>query len=252
MRSARNRSLSGDAMTGAPVIRARALRAFYGPAEILHGIDFDVYEGDMVVILGANGAGKTTLLRALSRTVRATGELELFGRNGLSMSADAVVRLGIAHVPQGRGTFGRLSVEENLLLGAHTRRGRSSIRRDIRRWFEFFPVLAERARTIASSLSGGEQQMLAIARALMCEPRLLLLDEPSLGLAPNTGQQVFDVIAAIRRERQLTAVLVEQNERLGLRLATRVYIAENGQLNSAGTPVDGESVVGLESAYLGA
>lgn len=238
-------------MTAPHLIRARNLCAGYGNAEILHGIDFDVHEGDAVVVLGANGAGKTTLLRALSRTIWSTGELEIFDRNALPMGMDGVVRLGVAHVPEGRGTFGRLSVEENLLLGAHVRRSRKSIRDDLRHWLDFFPQLGQRLKTTASSLSGGEQQMLAIARALMSEPRILLLDEPSLGLAPLTTQQVFTAIADIRRERNLTVVVVEQNAALALRMATRVYVAENGNLAEIGTPSDVESMPDLKRAYLG-
>jgi len=228
----------------------RGLTAGYGPIEVLHGIDLDVNEGEIAVILGANGAGKTTTMRAVSGMIPRSGTVELDGRDISRTGAEKLVRQGIAHVPQGRGTFPDLSVIDNLRTGAYTRR--SGVSSDIDRWFGVFPRLAERRDQKAGSLSGGEQQMLAIARALMSRPRLLLCDEPSLGLAPLITQEVFDVLRKLNSDDGLSVLLVEQNANLALRLASRVYLLETGSVVASGTAAEIASDDSIRKAYLGA
>ena len=232
------------------LLSVRGLTAGYGPVEVLHGIDLDVNEGEIAVILGANGAGKTTTMRAVSGMIPRSGTVELDGRDISRTGAEKLVRQGIAHVPQGRGTFPDLSVIDNLRTGAYTRR--SGVSSDIDRWFGVFPRLAERRDQKAGSLSGGEQQMLAIARALMSHPRLLLCDEPSLGLAPLITQEVFDVLRKLNSDDGLSVLLVEQNANLALRLASRVYLLETGSVVASGTAAEIASDDSIRKAYLGA
>ena len=231
------------------LLRTEGLRASYGQVDVLLGIDIEVNEGEMVVILGANGAGKTTTMRAVSGTVARSGSIISDGQEIVSESAESIVRLGIAHVPQGRGTFADLTVEENLRIGAYIRK--DSVESDIERWYETFPRLGERKSQKAGSLSGGEQQMLAIARALMSRPRLLLCDEPSLGLAPLVTQELFGVLKTLNQEEGLSVLLVEQNANLALKVAHRVYLLETGQVVASGSA---ESIAGderIRKAYLG-
>ena len=231
------------------LLRTEGLRASYGQVDVLLGIDIEVNEGEMVVILGANGAGKTTTMRAVSGTVARSGSIIFDGQEIVSESAESIVRLGIAHVPQGRGTFADLTVEENLRIGAYIRK--DSVESDIERWYGTFPRLGERKSQKAGSLSGGEQQMLAIARALMSRPRLLLCDEPSLGLAPLVTQELFGVLKTLNQEEGLSVLLVEQNANLALKVAHRVYLLETGQVVASGSA---ESIAGderIRKAYLG-
>ncbi len=228
----------------------RDVRAGYGPLEVLHGISLDVEPGEIVVILGANGAGKTTTMRAVSGMVARQGDIEFEGSDISSTSAEKIVRLGIAQVPQGRGTFAELTVEDNLRSGAYVRR--DAIDADIDRWYEVFPRLAERRVQRAGSLSGGEQQMLAIARALMSKPKLLLCDEPSLGLAPLITQELFEVLKTLNAEEGLSILLVEQNANLALKVAHRVYLLETGNVVASGTAAQIASDDSIRKAYLGA
>jgi branched-chain amino acid transport system ATP-binding protein len=226
------------------------LSAGYGPVEVLRGLDFNVGDGEIVVILGANGAGKTTTLRALSGMIHVKGHVTLGGQQIAGRKVEDIVRHGVAHVPQGRGTIADLTVEENLRAGAFVRRD-GDIRSDIDRWYDLFPRLAERRQQAAGSMSGGEQQMLAIARALMSRPHLLLLDEPSLGLAPLVTREVFERLAAINREQGMTMLVVEQNANLALDIASRGYVLEAGRIVASGTATDLRNDEGVRKAYLG-
>ena len=212
------------------LLEARGLQAQYGWTKVLHGIDFAVEEGGITTILGANGAGKTTTLRAVCGMVRTAGEIRFAGQRINGRATEDLVRLGIGHAPEGRGTFVNLTVEENLRLGAYARRGGGSVAQDLERVYGYFPVLAERKKQAGGTLSGGEQQMLAVARALMLRPRLLLLDEPSLGLAPRLVKEIFEIIARINRERGVTVLLVEQNANMALHLADYGYVLEVGRI----------------------
>ena len=213
----------------AAAIQVERLNVGYGAADVLKNVSLAVGEGECVAILGANGAGKTTMLRALSGLlVPSAGSIVFAGRSARRHEAAAIARLGIAHVPEGRGTIGGLSVEENLLAGAYLRRGRADVRAEIERCFGYFPILRTYRRRPATSLSGGEQQMLAIARALMMSPRVLLMDEPSFGLAPKVVATVYDTVARILAERALSVLLVEQSIDMAERLATRAYLLKNG------------------------
>jgi branched-chain amino acid transport system ATP-binding protein len=229
------------------------LRASYGPISVLRGLDFTVDEGEIVVLLGANGAGKTTTLRAIGRMEqpRVTGSIRFRGMSLVDQPAQAVVRQGITHVPQGRGTFPDLTVEENLLIGAHVRRDPAGVRADLLRWFETFPRLAERREQRAGTLSGGEQQMLAVARAGMSRPAMLLLDEPSLGLAPVIIKGLFDRLSELNRETGLTMLLVEQNANLALSIANRGYVIENGEIVLSGSAEQLRHDDAVRRAYLG-
>jgi len=232
------------------LLSVTGLRAGYGPLEVLHGIDLQVREGEIVVILGANGAGKTTTMRAISGMIPRRGDIR-FGVHDISTtSAEAVVRLGMAHVPQGRGTFAELTVEDNLRVGAYVRS--DGLESDMKRWFSLFPRLEERRFQRAGSLSGGEQQMLAIARALMSRPKLLLCDEPSLGLAPLITQELFSVIRTLNQEEGLSVLLVEQNANLALKVAGRVYLLETGSVVASGSAEDLSRDDSVRKAYLGA
>ncbi len=234
------------------MLSARGLSAGYGPVTVLHDIDMELNEGEIVVILGANGAGKTTTMRAISGTISRQGSVEFDGHDVSKMSPDAIVRLGVAQVPQGRGTFPELSVADNLRAGAITRRdGSAAIAADAERWYQQFPRLAERRDQRAGSLSGGEQQMLAIARALMSRPRLLLCDEPSLGLAPLITQELFGVIEHLNKEEGLSVLLVEQNANLAMHMAHRVYLLETGRIVASGSAAELSADDTIRKAYLG-
>jgi branched-chain amino acid transport system ATP-binding protein len=212
------------------LLELHGVRAAYGPIKALHGVDIEVAEGAVVALLGANGAGKTTTLRAISGMVRTSGRIRFDGRDILNRAPEEVTRLGVAHVPEGRGTLAQLTVWENLQMGAYIRRDRGGIKEDLERACGYFPWIRERRQQVAALLSGGEQQMLAIARALMLRPRLLLLDEPSLGLAPIVVREIFGIVEAINREEGLTVLIVEQNANLALQLARRAYLLEVGRV----------------------
>lgn len=232
-------------------LHVRDLRAHYGQVQALHGLTFSLEEGSVTTLLGANGAGKTTTLRAICNMVRTTGSIEFDGKPITHMSTENIVKLGIAQVPQGRGTFTRMNVEENLQLGAITRSDRAGIASDIERMYELFPVLRQRRTQQAGLLSGGEQQMLAVARALMLRPRMLLLDEPSFGLAPLVIRDVFKVLANINREDKVTILVVEQNAQLALELADQAYVIETGEIVQSGPAAEIASNEDIRKSYLG-
>ena len=232
------------------LLEVEGVRAGYGPVRVLHGVDFTVDEGEIVVILGANGAGKTTTLRAISGMIPAQGEVRLDGKPVTNQAPERIVRKGVAHVPQGRGTVVDLSVEENLRLGAYIRND-AEVDDDIEYWYGVFPRLAERKTQAAGSMSGGEQQMLAIARAAMSRPRLLLLDEPSLGLAPLVVQDLFERLRQINADRGTALLIVEQNANLALGIAQRAYVLETGEIAVSGTAEQIQSDESVRSAYLG-
>jgi branched-chain amino acid transport system ATP-binding protein len=233
------------------LLEVAGLHAGYGAAEVLHGIDLAVAEGGATAVLGANGAGKTTLLRAITGDVRRSGRIAVGGRDVTSRRTDQIARLGVGHVPQGRGTLRSLSVRENLLAGALLRRDRRQVRADTDECLELFPRLAERIDASAGNLSGGEQQMLAIARALMARPRLLLLDEPSLGLAPRVTSEVYAALRRLRQERGLTLLLVEQNARIALDLVDDATVVEAGRLTLTGPAAEIAGNDAVRRAYLG-
>ncbi len=226
------------------------LVASYGPVQVLHGIDFVVEEGQTVVILGANGAGKTTTLRALTGGTKNSGSIVFDGNDITSASTDAIVRMGVAHVPQGRGTFTDQTVDENLRLGAYIRRD-AEVASDIERMYDLFPRLRERREQPAGNLSGGEQQMLAIARAIMLRPRLLLLDEPSLGLAPIIVKELFRTLVELKETSGATVLLVEQNANLALEIADHAYVLEAGEIAISGEAAAIQADEGVRRAYLG-
>jgi len=235
---------------GSALLTVEELWAGYGPVQVLHGVTFEVHDGEVVVILGANGAGKTTTLRAICQMINTRGRVDFDGSPLIGRSTTTVVRRGVAHVPQGRGTFPDLSVHDNLEVGAYVRKDRD-IAADIERWFEAFPRLADRRTQLAGSLSGGEQQMLAIARALMGRPRLLLLDEPSLGLAPIIVQDLFRRLHALNAEQGITMLVVEQNANLAFEIAHRAYVLEAGQIALSGTAEELRNDEAVRRAYLG-
>ncbi len=226
------------------------LHAGYGPVSVLHGIDLTVEEGAIVVVLGANGAGKTTTLRTLSGMLSPSRGTIRFDGRPLAGKPATFVRSGIAHVPQGRGTFPQLTVEENLRLGAYSL-GRQPYDDDLARWYDFFPRLAERRDQRGGSLSGGEQQMLAVARALMMRPRLLLLDEPSLGLAPTITQNLFELLRQLNEDTGTTMLIVEQNANLALALASYAYVIESGEIVTEGPAETVGADDSIRRAYLG-
>jgi branched-chain amino acid transport system ATP-binding protein len=232
------------------LLELRDVEARYGPVQALHGISLDVPEGSIVAVLGANGAGKTTTLRAISGTVRRTGEISLEGKR-LRGGPEAAARAGIAHVPEGRGTFTELSVNENLRLGAYTRRDRAAIKADVARMGEWFPWIAERGDQQAGTLSGGEQQMLALGRALMSRPRLLLLDEPSLGLAPLVVAEIFRIVRELNEREGLTVLVVEQNARIALDVADRATVLEVGRVAVEGAADELRADESVRRSYLG-
>ncbi|MBT2369122.1 ABC transporter ATP-binding protein [Streptomyces sp. ISL-10] len=218
-------------------LKVSGLHAGYGQAQVLQGLDFSVARGEVCAILGPNGAGKTTTLRALCGMVRGRGSVTLNGTELLGRAPEQAARLGVAHVPEGRGTFNDLTVEENLRIGAHLRRGRAertAVAAHLERIYGYFPKLRQRSRQAAGSLSGGEQQMLAIGRALMLRPSLLLLDEPSLGLAPLVTRELFEIVRAVNEEERTTVVVVEQNAQLALDVAHRAHVLEAGRLVLSG------------------
>jgi len=233
------------------LLRVSQLRAGYGPVNVLDGIELHVDDGEFVVMLGANGAGKTTTMRAISGLIPRYGVIEFEGHDIHKASADSIVRSGVAQVPQGRGTFPELSVEDNMLAGAYVRHGADGVHDDMHKWFEVFPRLAERRHQRAGSLSGGEQQMLAIARALMSRPKLLLCDEPSLGLAPLITQELFAVLERLNRDERLSVLLVEQNANLALHIANRVYLLETGRIVATGSAEELGADDAIRKAYLG-
>ncbi len=235
----------------APILEARGLKAYYGPARALHGIDFVVDDGGVTAVLGANGAGKTTILRALSGLIRREGDIRFRGAPIGALAAEDIARLGIAHVPDGRGTFVDLTVEENLRLGAYVRSDKLGVRKDFERVFGLFPRLAERRRQQAGTLSGGEQQMLAIARALLMRPSLLMLDEPSFGLAPLVVAEIFRVLAEINRDEGVSLLLVEQNASLALDLADRAVLIETGEVALSGPSQTIRADDAVRRSYLG-
>jgi branched-chain amino acid transport system ATP-binding protein len=225
------------------------VEARYGPVHALHGISLAVEEGSVVAVLGPNGAGKTTTLRAISGTVRRSGRVAFAGQPLHRLGPDGVARLGIAHVPEGRGTFSELTVWENLRLGAYTRRG--SIEPELERVFTYFPWLSDRRRQQAGTLSGGEQQMLALARAFVQRPRLLLLDEPSLGLAPVLVAELFRIVGDLNETEGLTVLVVEQNAHLALQAADAGYVLEAGRVALAGTTAELKADDSVRRSYLG-
>jgi branched-chain amino acid transport system ATP-binding protein len=233
----------------APILELHALKAFYGQSEIVHGIDLSVEEGGMTVLLGANGAGKTTTLRAICGMVRCEGEILFAGKRLDRRATEDIAALGVAHVPEGRGTFVGLTVEENLRLGGYTRPRHGPA--NIERMYGYFPILAERRRQQGGALSGGEQQMLAIARALMMEPRLLVLDEPSFGLAPRVVEDIFKIVERIKKEERVSVLLVEQNANLALELADHAYLLETGYVVASGSAKALADDPQIRRAYLG-
>ena len=235
----------------ARLLDVHGLRAQYGASKVLHGIDFGVEEGGITTILGANGAGKTTTLRAVCGMVRTEGEIHFAGHRIEGRATESIVRLGVAHVPDGRGTFVALSVEENLRLGAYTRRDKAEVAADFERIYNHFPRLRERRLQQAGTLSGGEQQMLAVSRALMLRPRLLLLDEPSFGLAPRIVQELFEILREINARERVSMLLVEQNAALALRLADHAYLLETGRVVISGSAETVRNDEAVRRSYLG-
>ena len=236
------------------LLEARGLHAGYGQTKVLHGIDFAVEQGGVTALLGANGAGKTTTLRAVCGLIRAHGEIRLGPDRIDRLAAEEIVRRGVGHVPDGRGTFLELTVDENLRLGAYTRsarKDRGAVAADVERMFGYFPVLRQRLRQQAGTLSGGEQQMLAIARALLVKPRLLLLDEPSFGLAPLIVQGIFAILRRINIEEGVSILVVEQNASLALDIADHAYLLETGHIVMAGGAAEIRQDESVRRSYLG-
>ena len=232
------------------LLEITGLSASYGPVNVLHGIDLYVDEGEVTVVLGANGAGKTTTIRAICQMVTTKGTISFEGQPISGMSTTQIARAGVAHVPQGRGTFADLTVEENLEVGAF-RRKKTNLQPDYDFWYGIFPRLKERRSQLAGSLSGGEQQMLAVARAMMSKPKLLLLDEPSLGLAPIIVQDLFRRLSAIKDEQGVTMLVVEQNASIALDIADRAYVLEAGEIALSGTADQLKNDDAVRRAYLG-
>ncbi len=232
------------------VLRVAGLRVAYGGIQAVKGIDLEIRAGELVTLIGANGAGKTTTLKAITGTQAWAGEIDYMGKSARGMASYQLLARGLAMVPEGRGVFARMTVTENLQMGAFVRRDKDGVKRDIDEMFALFPRLKERAKQLAGTLSGGEQQMLAMARALMSQPKLLLLDEPSMGLAPIMVEKVFEVIRSVA-QRKVPMLLVEQNARLALEAAHRAYVMESGLITlsgDAGTLLDDPKV---REAYLG-
>jgi branched-chain amino acid transport system ATP-binding protein len=233
------------------VLEVDGLRAFYGQTQALHGVSFALEPGGITTLLGANGAGKTTTLRSICSMVRTEGAIRFDGRDIAGRPTEDIVRLGVGHVPEGRGTFTALSVEENLRVAAYTRTDKGATRRDLDMVFEYFPILKERLGQQAGTLSGGEQQMLAISRALMLGPRLMLLDEPSFGLAPLIVQEIFRIMRRINAEAKVSMLLVEQNAALALELADHAYVLETGRVVMSGKSSVVKSDEAIRKSYLG-
>jgi branched-chain amino acid transport system ATP-binding protein len=233
------------------ILEVKNLHAGYGQTRVLHGMDFAIEKGSITALLGANGAGKTTTLRALCAMVKAGGEIRFEGSRIEGRSTEDIVRLGVGHVPDGRGTFLNLSTEENLRLGAYTRRDRKAVEADLERVFGYFPRLRERRAQQAGTLSGGEQQMLAVSRALMLAPKLMLLDEPSFGLAPLLVRELFSILRDIRAREGVSMLLVEQNAAMALDLADHAYLIETGRVVLQGTSNELKSNDAVRRSYLG-
>jgi branched-chain amino acid transport system ATP-binding protein len=233
------------------LLDVRDLSAFYGDIQVLFGLDLAVEDGGVTALLGANGAGKTTTLRALCGMVRTRGDIRFAGRSLGGLATESIVRCGIAHVPQGRGTFSRQTVEENLEIGAMTRRDRSGIAADMTRVYGYFPFLAERRRQQAGTLSGGEQQMLAVGRAMMLRPRLMLLDEPSFGLAPMVVEELFEILRTLNRREGVSMLVVEQNAAIALELADHACLIETGRLVMTGPAAEVGADENIRRSYLG-
>jgi branched-chain amino acid transport system ATP-binding protein len=234
------------------LLEVRGLKAAYGATEVLHGIDLDVEQGQVTALLGANGAGKTTTLRALCHfQVKTSGSISYKGERIDGRSTEQIAAIGVGHVPDGRGTFTDLGVEENLRLGCHARRDRAAVAQDLALMYEYFPRLKERRTQQAGTLSGGEQQMLAIARALMARPGLLLLDEPSFGLAPLVVKDIFGIMRRVRDEQKVSILLVEQNARIALQLADTAYLLETGRIVKHGSSQEMRNDDAVRRAYLG-
>ncbi len=234
-----------------PLLELRDVRARYGAIIALHGISIAVPAQQVVALLGANGAGKTTALRAVSGLVRRSGEIRFDGRSLARVRPESTARLGIAHVPEGRGIFGELSVRDNLRMGAYASIGRRELQRETDRVLGYFPWMRDRLRQEAGTLSGGEQQMLALARALVSRPRLLMLDEPSLGLAPLVVQELFRIVSTLNKEEQLTVLVVEQNAELALAVSDYAYVLEVGRVAVEGTSDELRAHEGVRKSYLG-
>ena len=233
------------------LLEAKNLRAAYGSTKVLHGIDLAIEEGSITTLLGANGAGKTTTLRALCAMVKTSGEIVFAGKRIDGRATEDIVRLGVAHVPDGRGTFGSLTTEENLRLGAYVRKDRAAVEADYERMYGYFPRLRERRTQQAGTLSGGEQQMLAVARALMLRPRLLLMDEPSFGLAPLIVKEIFRIMRTINEQEKMTILLVEQNAAMALEVADHAYLMETGTLVLSGPASQVKQDEAVRRSYLG-
>ena len=233
------------------VLSCQNVTASYGAIQALHGVNLEVNEGEIVVVLGANGAGKTTTLRAICNMVATDGTVIFNGADISKADTADIVNAGIAHVPQGRGTFAALTVRENLEVGAYTRTD-DEVESDIQMWLEKYPVLGERQKQAAGSLSGGEQQMLAVARASMSRPKMMLLDEPSLGLAPLIIEDLFRTFAQINKEQGTAMLLVEQNANLALEIAHRGYLLETGEITGSGSAQELRNDPAVQAAYLGA
>ena len=234
-----------------PLLEVEGLNAYYGETQALHGVSFALEAGGITTLLGANGAGKTTTLRAVCGMVPTKGTVRFDGRPVAGRPTEEIVRLGVGHVPEGRGTFTTLTVEENLRVAAYTRRDRAAAQRDLDMVFEYFPILKVRLGQQAGTLSGGEQQMLAISRALMLGPRLMLLDEPSFGLAPLIVQEIFRIMRRINAEAKVSMLLVEQNAALALELADHAYVLETGRVVMSGKASDVKSDEAIRKSYLG-
>jgi branched-chain amino acid transport system ATP-binding protein len=233
------------------LIEVEHLNAFYGSTQVLFDISFGMEEGTITAILGANGAGKTTTLRAICQTVNTNGEMYFRGTRIDGSGTEDIVRRGIAHVPEGRGTFSALTTEENLRLGAYSRGSKLEMNRDLDLAYTRFPRLKERRHQQAGTLSGGEQQMLAISRALMLRPGVLLLDEPSFGLAPLVIEEIFDMMRQVRGENKTSILLVEQNANLALELSDHAYVLETGRIVMAGTSEEIGRDESIRHSYLG-
>jgi len=234
-----------------PLLEVEGLKAYYGQTQALHGVSFALEQGGITTLLGANGAGKTTTLRSLCGMVRTEGSIRLDGEPITGRATESIVRLGVGHVPEGRGTFTNLSVDENLRVASYTRRDKAATQRDLEMVFEYFPILKARIGQQAGTLSGGEQQMLAISRALMLGPRLMLLDEPSFGLAPLIVQEIFRIMRRINSEAKVSMLLVEQNAALALDLADHAYVLETGRVVMSGKAADIKNDEAIRKSYLG-
>ena len=234
-----------------PLLELRDVTARYGPIRALHGVSLTVDEGEVVALLGANGAGKTTTLRAISGAVRSGGQIAFDGKALPRRRPESVARRGVAHVPEGRGLFSELTVWENLRMGAYVRSDRRSLKEESERVFDYFPWMAARRDQSASTLSGGEQQMLALARALVSSPRLLMLDEPSLGLAPTVVAELFRIVRHLNEERGMTVLVVEQNANIALETAARAYVLEVGRVAMHGASDELRRHEGVRKSYLG-